>query len=186
MRTLPKKLIAVCVAAAAALSLSACAGGSKEAAVGEALENVEVAGPDTEATVTMTVESIETAPMSDYAEQLQLQGDFDNGTVFIVRYTAQLSEGEVESDDTYPFSHYNWTANATDDSEVFVVQQGLGGAIEIEDCTLYSADKAAELAAGNEISACAIFATKEADTQLERVIYNQPMFRGSGWQWQNS
>lgn len=179
-----RALAAASALLAVGLVLTGCSSGPREAALGESLV-ADVRGTEIDATANMTVTAVERLAMADVADELQLGDSYSDGTVFLVQYDAQIAEGEFPADDTYAFGSYNWAAVGVDDVEIAVIR--ILGAVEVPGCDLFDSDDAAALAAGEQISSCVIFASEQADAQLESVIYGQKSItrRGApnGWTW---
>lgn len=182
-----RKISALATLVCATVLLTGCSSGPKEAGVGETLE-VTVRGQDIDAKAEVTVTDIESLPAVDVQEELQLPDSYRNGTVFLVRYEAEVTEGDYPADGTYGFSDSNWRARGMDDVEVATVQ--IFQQPEIDNCELFNtttSEMAAELAAGNQISGCSIFASTEADAQIEEIVYGQKSVSrrgsGNGWVW---
>lgn len=167
-----------------ALLVTGCSSAPKEAALGEPLA-AQVRHSDVEATAEITVTSVTARPVSELTEELQLAGEYRDGTVFLVGYEAKIIDGEYPADSTYGFSEYNWTATGAGDAEVATVQAF--HQVRIDGCDVFDQDLAAALADGNLISACTIFVSEQPDASLDKVTYGQAAVSrrgaGTGWQW---
>lgn len=182
-----RKISALATLVCATVLLTGCSNSPKEAGLGEPLE-VKVRASHIDAKAEVTVSDVESLPAAEVQEELQLPEHYSNGTVFLVHYEAQITEGDYPADDNYGFGHNNWGARGVDDVEVATVQ--IYQQPDLNDCELFSTTKSelpAELAAGNQITACSIFVSTETDAQIEEIIYGQKSVSrrgsGNGWVW---
>lgn len=179
----PRALSFFALAAAALIALSGCAGSSNTLTeAGNPLSvPVSVDSSGTDAVIELTVLSYEGSPVSDHSETISFSGDYENGYLYFVRYSAKVTEGFYAPEDTYPFSQYKWSAKSVGGQTVAVVNFGLGASLP--DCKSPSDEQLAELSNGGEITACRAFVSASPD-ELSRVIYDAPRVgRGTGWRW---
>lgn len=172
------------LALGAVLLAAGCSSAATETAVGHPLQ-VDVRHAGVEATAEVIVDEVHTQPVADLTPALQLAPEYLDGTVFLVTYQVRLIEGEYPPDSTYGFSEYNWTATGSEDADVATLQAF--HRVDIEHCQLFDADLAAALASGQQISACTIFVSTQADASLSKVTYGKATVTrrsvGAGWHW---
>lgn len=167
-----------------ALLAGGCSSAATEASVGHPLQ-VDVRHSGVEATAELTVVDVTPHPVAELTPALQLAPEYHEGTVFLVTYHVRIIEGAYPSDSTYGFSEYNWTATATNDADVATLQAL--HRVDIDNCQLFDAELAAALAAGEQISACTIFVSTQADVTLSQITYGKATITrrgvGGGWHW---
>ena len=173
------KPILASLAALTVLALVGCSGGDRSTTVGEPLE-VKTA----DATLSLTVTEVTSQPLSEVPE-LELDGEFGDGTAFFAHFTAEVVAGAYDAKDTYSLGDQKWAAGGTED--IATVTFGYFGTPDIAGCELMSSELAEKLSAGGTIEACQVFAAAGSDAAIEKVVYGKPSIsykgRGKGWIW---
>lgn len=129
----------------------------------------------------MTISSVDTMPMSE-AAGIEVEG-YENGTLFLVHASLQLTDGDLNEVDTATFNHRHWKAEGS--KKVEVVDPGFFQKPTVEGCELFSSETVTSLVAGKVADFCQIFVSAETGAKIESVTFKKSgMKKKPSWTWE--